>query len=187
MMCQQKTEREQANPYATGEDFCRLFNKGVSELYQLSFLLTADHQKAEHCFVAGLEDSMRSPGVFKERAGSWAKRTIVQNAIGQLKPHPSTAGSSRVAVRPCARQMPTGEDRDRHFSLKAVLALPDFERFVFVMSVLEHCSAHDSALLLGCSPREIREARARAVEQMANSKSTVPIDLKSEKVQELVR
>ncbi|HXM69451.1 MAG TPA: hypothetical protein VN911_22180 [Candidatus Acidoferrum sp.] len=157
----------------------------MSELYQLSFLLTADHQKAEQCFVAGLEDSMRSNGVFKEWARSWAKRTIVQNAIGQLKPHPSTASCSTFTVPPYVRQLPTGEGRN--FSLNAVLALPDFERFVFVMSVLEHYSAHDSALLLDCSPREIRGARARAVEQMANSKGTVPIDVKSENVQELVR
>jgi DNA-directed RNA polymerase specialized sigma24 family protein len=185
MMCHRKTGREQANPYATVEDFCRLFAKGMSELYQLSFLLTADHQKAEQCFVAGLEDSMRSNGVFKEWARSWAMRTIVQNAVGQLKPQRSTASSSTFTVAPYVRQLPTGEDR--HFGLKAVLALPDFERFAFVMSVLEHYSAHDSALLLGCSPREIREARARAVEQMANSKGTVPIEVNSEKVQELVR
>ena len=55
MMCHRKTGREQPNPYTTVEDFCRLFAKGMSELYQLSFLLTADHQKAEQCFVAGLK------------------------------------------------------------------------------------------------------------------------------------
>src|SRR3984957_4329901 len=169
-MCQQKTEREQATPYATGGDFCRPFKKGVSELYQLSFLLTADHQKAEQNFVAGLEDSMRSNGVFKEWAHSWAKRTIVQNAIGQLMPRPSTAGSSTFTVPPNAAKLPTGEDG--HVGLKTMLALRDFERFVFVTSVLEHYSAHDLALLLGCSPREIREALARAVEQGAGSKGT---------------
>jgi len=185
MMCQQETGKEQANPYATGEDFCRLFAKGVSELYQLSFLLTADHQKAEQCFTAGLEDSMRSNGVFREWASSWAKRTIVQNAIGQLKPQPSTAGSSTFTVPPNVPKLPAGEDR--HFGLKAVLALPDFERFVFVMSVLEHYSAHDSSLFLDCSPREIREARFRALQQMATSKRKVSIEVNSEKAQELVR
>ena len=179
-----KTGREQANPHATAEDFCRLFAKGMSELYQLSFLLTADHQKAEQCFVAGLEDSMKSGGVFKEWARSWAKRTIVENAIGQLRPTPSTASSSTFTVPPYVGQLPT--DENRQFGLKAVLALPDFERFVFVMSVLEHYSAHDSGLLLGCSPGKIRKARARAVEQIANS-NMVPIEVNSENVQKLVR
>src|ERR1700693_6602292 len=112
MMCHRKIRREQANPYATGTDFCRLFAKGMSELYQLSFLLTADHQKAEQCFVAGLEDSMRSNGVFKEWARSWAKRAIVQNAIVQLKPHPHTPGSSTFTVPAYVRQLPTGEVRN---------------------------------------------------------------------------
>ena len=134
MMCHRKTGREQANPYAKVEDFCRLFTKGMSELYQLSFLLTADHQEAEQCFVAGLEESMRCNGVFKEWARSWAKRAIVQNAIGQLKPHPSTASSSTFTVPPDGRRLSTGEER--HVGLNAVPALPDFERFVFVMSVL---------------------------------------------------
>jgi DNA-directed RNA polymerase specialized sigma24 family protein len=49
------------------------------------------------------------------------------------------------------------------------LRLADFDRFVFVMSVLEHYSEHDCALLLGCPPREIREGRTRALKELANS------------------
>jgi hypothetical protein len=44
-----------------------------------------------------------------------------------------------------------------HFEIDALLQLADFDRFVFVMSVLEHYSEHDCALLLGCSVRDIRE------------------------------
>jgi hypothetical protein len=39
--------------YATSEDFRKLFTEGVSSLYLLSFLLTANHEKADRCFVAG--------------------------------------------------------------------------------------------------------------------------------------
>ena len=52
-------------------------------------------------------------------------------------------------------------DVGRHFELAAVLALEDFERFVFVMSVLERYSEHDCALLLGCTRRQVNEARER--------------------------
>jgi DNA-directed RNA polymerase specialized sigma24 family protein len=52
--------------------------------------------------------------------------------------------------------------------MDAVLRLADFERFVFVMSVLEHYSEHDCALLLGCSDREIREGRSRALKELAD-------------------
>ena len=47
----------QANDYATIQDFCSAFGDGQNELYQLAFLLTADRQMEEHCFVAGLEES----------------------------------------------------------------------------------------------------------------------------------
>jgi 5-hydroxyisourate hydrolase-like protein (transthyretin family) len=44
--------------YATREDF-------MNGLYQLSFLLTGDHQKAERCFVAGIEDCATESRVFR--------------------------------------------------------------------------------------------------------------------------
>jgi DNA-directed RNA polymerase specialized sigma24 family protein len=53
--------------------------------------------------------------------------------------------------------------------MDAVLRLADFERFVFVMSVLEHYSEHDCAFLLGCSAREIREGSTRALKELADS------------------
>lgn len=73
-----KNGKEQAN---TCEDLCRLFAQGMDELCQLFFLLT-DHQKAEQCFVAGLEDSVKSNRVFKEWARSWEKRTIIEMQFG---------------------------------------------------------------------------------------------------------
>ena len=34
-------------PYASGADFCRIFDKEIDGLYLLSFLLTSDRKKAE--------------------------------------------------------------------------------------------------------------------------------------------
>jgi hypothetical protein len=56
-----------------------------------------------------------------------------------------------------------------HFEIDAVLRLADFDRFVFVMSVLEHYSEHDCVLLLGCSAGDIREGRTRALKEVADS------------------
>ena len=55
------------------------------------------------------------------------------------------------------------------FALEGVLNLEDFERFVFIMFILEHYSDYDCALLLGCSVREILEARARALRELMDS------------------
>ena len=46
-----------AGEYATTNDFRRIFDENMNSLYLLAFLLTADHGRAEQCFVSGLEDA----------------------------------------------------------------------------------------------------------------------------------
>jgi len=160
-----QVREEQANRYASREDFQTIFSEHLNELYQLSFLLTRDPARAERCLVSGIEDCVTENRVFREWARSWAKRTIVQNAIRELKPRPSHSNSPLSgAVFPDINQLSSG--LGGHFAMDAVLGLDDFERFVFVMSVLEHYSEHDCGLLLGCSVREVREARSRALKEL---------------------
>src|SRR6266496_465100 len=71
---------EFTSQYATRADYCRIFQEEVRPLYLLSFLLTANHARAEQCYVEGIENAAKSP-VFKEWARSWAKRTVIQNVI----------------------------------------------------------------------------------------------------------
>ena len=159
---------EQANRYASREDFQTIFSEHLTELYQLSFLLTRDPARAERCFVSGIEDCVTENRVFREWARSWAKRAIVQNAIRELKPRPIHSNSPpSETILPDIGQPSIGPGG--HFAIDAVLGLEDFERFVFVMSVLEHYSEHDCGLLLGCSAREVREARVRALKELADS------------------
>src|SRR4029077_37906 len=81
----EQTHSENAETrYASCEDFRRIFEEDLHGLYQLSFLLTGDPQKAELCFVAGLEDCVKESRVFTEWARTWAKRVIVKNAIREL-------------------------------------------------------------------------------------------------------
>jgi hypothetical protein len=159
--------------YTSHEDFHSIFNEDLKELYQLSFLLTHDPAKAERCLVSGLEDCVSGNRVFREWARSWAKRTIVQNAIRELRPRPSQSNSPLSgAIFPAVDQHSRGPGG--HFEIDAVLRLADFDRFVFVMSVLEHYSEHDCALLLGCSSRDIREGRTRALKELADSPHMEP-------------
>jgi hypothetical protein len=163
--------RNEPNLYATREDFIKVFHEDMNGLYQLSFLLTGDHEKAEKCLVAGIEDCVKENRVFREWARSWAKRIIVENAIRELKPRPSLPGSSPpVAVFAHSEQ---SSGSDGHFNLETVLGLGDFERFVFVMSVLENYSHHECALLLDCSIREIRQSRLHAIEELTSSGQAV--------------
>jgi hypothetical protein len=153
--------------YATHEEFLKIFGEDMNGLYQLSLLLTGDHQKGERCFVAGIEDCAKENRVFAEWAGAWAKRVVVKNAIRELNPRRSHSNSSVLPTVFSHNQQargPTGQ-----FALEVVLCLPDFERFVFVLCVLEHYREHECALLLGCSASEVRDARTWAIEELASS------------------
>src|SRR5258708_8266628 len=50
--------------------------------------------------------------------------------------------------------------------IAAILDLARFDRFVFVMSVLEHYSDHECSILLGCSRRDGIYARRGALPQL---------------------
>jgi DNA-directed RNA polymerase specialized sigma24 family protein len=157
-----------ADRYASREDFRRIFDEDSIGLYQLLFLLTDNPEKAQRCFVSGFEDCATGNPVFREWAHSWAKRTIIQNAIKELKPRPTLCNSSLSAtVFSDADKLSRG--RDGHFEIDVILGLEDFERFVFIMSILEHYPEQDCALLLGCLLQQVREARARAFRHIENS------------------
>lgn len=159
--------RSEPNPFATREDFIKVFDEDRNELFQLSLLLTGDHEKAEKCLVAGIEDCAKGNRVFRDWARSWAKRLIIESAIRELKPRPSLPSSSPSTTAFSHGEQSSGSGE--HFDMEKILVLGDFERFVFVMSVLENYSEHECALLLGCSILEIRRARVQALEELTGS------------------
>jgi len=149
--------------YASRSDFCRVFYEETDSLYRLSFLLTADSEKAQQCFVSGLENSVNGNPVFKDWARSWARRAIIQNAVRIISPWPTEENAPsdfNADERTLAKEQP---------EIAAILDLPPFERFVFVMSVLEHYSEHECSILLGCSRREVVAARGRALRQIGSA------------------
>jgi hypothetical protein len=156
------------NDYATSQHFCELFTEDANSLYLLSFLLTADHRKAEQCFVAGLDDCVKGVSIFREWSRSWARRVIAQNAIRTVAPHVGSTRKEPAAFRSAGEgNLAKLESRDTPFA--AVLALGDLERFVYVLSVLEKYSDQDCATLLSISQRDVREGRVRALQQIADS------------------
>ena len=157
--------------YAVAGDFCRIFAENTNGLYWLSFLLTADSVKAEQCFVSGLEDCFEANRVFKDWAQSWARRAIIQNAIRLMRPAPDPSGRFSVQMLKSDDVNGTG----RNVPLADLLKLKTFERFVFVMSVLERYSDQECKTLLGCSRQDIVVAQNQAWERMAASgNSSVP-------------
>ncbi|HKD84292.1 MAG TPA: hypothetical protein VKB58_06055 [Terriglobales bacterium] len=133
----------------------------MDRLYLLAFLLTTDHAAAESCFVQGLEDATNSNRVFKEWADSWARRMIIQSAIQSVHPRPEEGGHSDLNSQREAEPL----------AIRAIVSLRAFERFVFVMSVLERYSDQDCSLLLDCTRGEVIAARTRALQQIASSEA----------------
>jgi hypothetical protein len=163
-------------PYASSDDFRRVFDEDMNSLYVLSFLLTADHEKAEQCFVSGVEDAVEGNPVFKEWARSWARRVIIVNAVRAINPRPMEEnGGSNSAPVSGNRKTPPLEQVE----IAAVLALEPFERFAYVMTVLERYSDLDCSLLLGCARRDVIAARTRAFEQIGSAMASHSTQLTS--------
>jgi hypothetical protein len=156
-------------PYATCDDFRRVFDEDINTLYQLAFLLTADHEKAMQCFVSGLDDVVKGNLVFKEWARSWARRAVILNAVRVINPRPIGGnGLGRSSSAPVDSNGEALSDGQRA-ETAAVLNLEPFERFVYVITVLERCSDQEGSVLLGCARRDVAAARTRALQQIGRA------------------
>ncbi len=164
-------------PYASCEDFRQVFDEDMNSLYRLAFLLTADHEKAEQCFVSGLDDVVRGNPVFKEWARSWARRALVLNVVRAINPRPGDGGGrSNSSVKGNGETQPAPHKAE----IAAVLALDPFERFVYVITVLERYSDQECSVLLGCTLRDVLAARTRAFQEIGSAMKTHYQQLPSE-------
>ena len=154
--------------YAKLADFCDVFEKDTKSLYLLAFLLTANHKKSEQCFASTVEEGFKEPAVFKEWARSWVKRRLIENAIEIISPASTRNGQQRDLWSAGQRET------HRECEIDKVTKLAPFERFVFVMSILERYSNWECSLLLGCSMKKVAQARMRALRRLPDLAAHVP-------------
>ena len=157
-----KVGKQHPSPYATTTEFCQIFETNMSRLYRLSYLLTGDEPLAEQCFLGGLHMAQRGNPVFRNWAEAWARRRIIVDAIRVLHPQ-LTVGTSEPFGRVASD---CATDR---VEISEIVKLPVFERFAFVMSVLEGYSDHECSLHLGCTRAMVAAARVRALERIASA------------------
>ena len=136
---------------STTTDCYRFFAEEMDSLYWLAFLLTGDNHMAEQCFVSGLGECVDQTHVSADRARSWVRRAIVEDAIRIIRPDPDESGN-RLLGR---AERPETVGASNPFAF--IISLRAFERFVFVMSVLEGQSDQDCQSLLGCTRQETRD------------------------------
>jgi len=89
----------------------------VRSLYYVSFLLTANEQKAKRCFVTGIEDVQDGNIAFREWAHAWARRVIVRNAVSLIKPWKGTVPGEQTISYSGPHCM---EDDDRRVSVASI-------------------------------------------------------------------
>jgi hypothetical protein len=161
---------ERATSYPTVTDFFETFNEEMHSLYLLAFLLTADHDKAEQCLVSAMGEYEQGIGVFMDWARSWARSAVLKRAIQMIKPATEHTDYESF-ISPERSATPAASN-----SFAAILLLDAFERFVFVMSILEELSDEACAILLRCSCRDIMMARVLALKRQS-SIDTLPAEI----------
>jgi hypothetical protein len=157
---------DRATTCATGTDCSKILTDEMHSLHLLSFLLTADLNKARQCFARGMGECDEEIGVFMAWARAQARRKILQHAIWMIMPSPERADD--LSFAPLKGSAAFGETN----LFDAIVGLSAFERFVYVMSVLENQSDDDCSTLLRCTRRDVIIARTLALERLANTYTT---------------
>ena len=93
---------------------------------------------------------------------------MIENAIGIVSPTSGRNGQERDLWG--ARQ----HAKQRECEIDEATKLDPFERFVFVMSILERYSNWDCSLLLGCSMNKIAQARMKALRRLPDFAALFP-------------
>jgi hypothetical protein len=147
--------------YATRSDFCAIFIEHMEPLFLLALLLTGDQRSAEQCFVAASVLCAEGSHVFRDSAASWSRRSVIKNAIRITSP------AALMESDPCLLRNGSKVNLDLRGPLQGVQGLPPFDRFVFVMSVLERYSDRECSVLLSCAVTDILPARIRSIQQLS--------------------
>jgi DNA-directed RNA polymerase specialized sigma24 family protein len=151
--------------YAINDEFQQLFATEMTDLFRLSLNLTADTETAENCLILAMRECIQSNCVFNSRklARAWARRVVIRNAIHLVRAEENRKpGGSLGETTSYVQSQPNQYRTTAVPESLAVLNLPDFDRLVFVICVLEHYSIDHCALLLSRPVKDVNDARVRA-------------------------
>lgn len=98
--------------------------------------------------------------MFREWAQSWAKRVVIKNAIRMISPLRNEPETAPGIAEPAS---------EADGVAGAITSLQPFDRFVYVLSVLEHYADRECSILLDCTVEKVVEARIRALQRLATA------------------
>jgi hypothetical protein len=142
------------------DDICNTFDIYMDSLYELAFALGAGEARAEEIYTAALEECLRdetTTGNVDLRLR--ARDAIIQTAVRIIVPSLSVPDNARFRNM----DLPSPADRVR----AAISGLRDFDRFVFVMTILEGIPDERCTEVLRRSHFSVAQARARALQAIA--------------------
>jgi hypothetical protein len=147
--------------YPGATDYAEIFIDQMNCLYLLAFLVTADMQVAERCFSKALDEYVENTCGFMEWAKQYGRRAVLRHAVRIIRPAPKQAYS--WALHRNARPLVPAA----HQPFAAITSLSAFERFVFVISVIEGLPEEECAALLNCRVEDVAIGRDMAREIIA--------------------
>lgn len=153
-------------------DFCQVFSLEIDSLYTLALLLIGNHEAAENCLLVGLESCLSGRPVPESSARSWSRWSVIRQA--------ATVTLSRRDLATVQPSHPL-DTTDTPMML-AIAGLPSFERFAFVVTVLERYSVRECATLLHCKTRDVIQARVRAMQGISANLQAFPTTAEAPKV-----
>jgi hypothetical protein len=162
-LARHRQNSNETRSYATDAGFQELFTREMTDFFQLSLQLTADANKAGHCLTLAMKDCFGMSTILKGFARTWARRMFIKHAIHLV------LGINNEFARDVESEFHLQPSQYRIEELResiAVLELPDFDRLVFVICVLERLSILDCALLLRKSPKDVSDAIVRATNRI---------------------
>jgi len=158
------------NPAKPGPaEYWGLISSEMNVLYVLSFLLTAQKEKAELCLEQTLDEFIEGEGDFIEWACARGRQALLEHALYTMKPDATDD------------EMDFSDglfsSNGRHL-FGSIALLPAFERFVFVMTTIYGKSDTECARLLGATRCKVTIARELTEQVLFAKQAGSPPDAK---------
>jgi len=152
---------------ATAEDRQKHFAAEMAELFHLAFLLTANVEDAERCVILAMRQCMEADAILKHWLPVWVRRSVITTGIEIVTGHQREPLPSPVLCNSNGSAQGPAQSTSSPEGSAGVFTLAHRERLVYVLSVIEQYSIRECAHLLGRSNKDVREARASAVDNIA--------------------
>lgn len=145
---------EGSRPNAAAPCVAEMWVDKMAELYLLAFMLSTDKETAEQCMLSAMDEYLNSsaPNLIDWMRDK-GRHAVIERAVQSVNP--------RVKASYCWT-VPTGTRSLRapgHQPFAVITALGTFERFVYVLTVLEGYDEEECAGVLECRRADVVAAR----------------------------